>query len=155
MEENTKVSSEPSQNEHQILIEKLEEKCNVANKDEKEKIISLLPDSWSKNKICKEFNVSEYHVRLTRELVKNQGIHRYHYCSEKITGFKYVFVSTDEIQEKGVKLKKRFDCCLWIQVTRSYHRFLPVNENEIRCFKTSKCEEYGDHKISLAITGAF
>jgi len=34
----------------------------------------LLPESWSKQKICEEFKVSDYLVRLTRKLVKTQGI---------------------------------------------------------------------------------
>lgn len=79
----------------------------------------------------------------------------YHYCSENITGIKYVFVSTDEIQENETKLKQRFDCCQPIPGTRGYHRFLPISENEIRCFKTSKSTEYDDYKISTTITRTF
>lgn len=63
-----------SMDEYEKLISKLKEKSKVANKNEKVKIISLLPDSWSRSKISKEFNVSEYLVRQTRELVKEQGI---------------------------------------------------------------------------------
>lgn len=38
------------------------------------KIISLLPRSWSKEKIAREFQVSGRLIRLTRNLMKEQGI---------------------------------------------------------------------------------
>lgn len=68
----------PMQNEnpfdYEQLITKLKEKCEISNKEEKIKIISLLPSSWSRNKISIEFNVSERLVKLARDLAKKQGI---------------------------------------------------------------------------------
>lgn len=61
-------------NEYEELITKLKEKCEISNKEEKIKILSLLPSSWSRNKISKEFKVSERLVKLARDLVKKQGI---------------------------------------------------------------------------------
>lgn len=62
-------------NEYEQLITKLKEKCQVTNKEqEKIKIISLLPPSWSRNKISQEFKVSERLVKLTRDLTKKQGV---------------------------------------------------------------------------------
>lgn len=46
----------------------------VINNEEKIQIISLLPSSWSRNEIMEEFGVSDYVIKLTRELVKEQGI---------------------------------------------------------------------------------
>lgn len=70
--------SEPNQQslsfEYDELIEKLKKKCLVANKETKVQIISLLPNSWSRDKIATEFNVSVHLVRLSRKLVKDQGI---------------------------------------------------------------------------------
>lgn len=60
--------------EYADLIKTLKEKCLIASKEEKVKIISLLPSSWSKEKIAREFQVSERLIRLTRNLVKEQGI---------------------------------------------------------------------------------
>lgn len=74
MEESIPDALTSFKDEYEILISKLKEKCKVANKNEKVKIISLLPDSWSRSKISKEFNVSEHLVRQTRELAKEQGI---------------------------------------------------------------------------------
>ena len=60
--------------EYDELIEKLKEKCALGSKEETIKIISLLPKSWSRKKICDEFKVTDYLVRLTRDLVKSQRI---------------------------------------------------------------------------------
>lgn len=65
---------ESSDTEYLSLIEKLKSKCSVTPKEEKVKILSLLPDSWSREKIVHEFNVSDRLVRLTQKLVKEQGI---------------------------------------------------------------------------------
>jgi hypothetical protein len=69
-----KGQAETSSTEYCDLIEKLKYKCSTASREEKVKIISLLPESWSREKIVKEFNVSERLVRLTRNLVREQGI---------------------------------------------------------------------------------
>lgn len=60
--------------EYDDLIRKLKTKCFVSNKEEKIKIISLLPRTWSREKICEEFQVSERLVKLSRHLLKEQGI---------------------------------------------------------------------------------
>lgn len=66
--------SKTSPTEYDDLIEKLKTKCRTSNKEDKIKIISLLPNSWSRAKVSDEFNVSERLVKLTRQLVKEQGI---------------------------------------------------------------------------------
>lgn len=43
-------------------------------KEDKIKIINLPPNSWSREKICEEFQVSERLVKLSRHLLKEQGI---------------------------------------------------------------------------------
>ncbi|XP_063223012.1 uncharacterized protein LOC134531252 [Bacillus rossius redtenbacheri] len=67
-------ASEESVEEFDELIKKLKDKCAVAGKEMKVKIISLLPNSWSRLRITQEFNVSDRLVKLTRDLVKDQGI---------------------------------------------------------------------------------
>lgn len=79
LEENSQDEDDSTENEdlsedYKKLIEQLKEKCKEANKEEKIKIISLLPSSWSKQRICEEFNVTEYQVRLSRKLTKSQGV---------------------------------------------------------------------------------
>lgn len=61
--------------EYSILINKLKEKMKQATSiKDKIKILSLLPSSWSKEKVMAEFGVSEYVVKSTRKLVKKYGI---------------------------------------------------------------------------------
>ncbi|KAK4872099.1 hypothetical protein RN001_016223 [Aquatica leii] len=67
------------------------------------------------------------------------------YCAEKITGITYIFVSAQEIKQTEAELMKRFELCLTVKGTRGYHRFVPVNDNEIRCFTTSTSEEFDEH----------
>lgn len=73
-EEKDKEGEEDLSNEYKKLIEQLKEKCKLAKKEEKIKIISLLPSSWCKQRICEEFNVTDYQVRLSRNLLKTQGV---------------------------------------------------------------------------------
>lgn len=61
-------------NEYNELIGKLKQKWDVALKEDKVKILSLLPSSWSRKKITSEFNVSDRLIKITRQLVKEQGI---------------------------------------------------------------------------------
>lgn len=60
--------------EYEELIQKLKEKCALSDKETKVKILSLLPNSWSRENVSKEFNVSERLVRLATEMTKEQGI---------------------------------------------------------------------------------
>lgn len=60
--------------EYEELIKKLKGKCNISDKEDKIKIISLLPSSWSRHKVSEEFNVSERLVKLARDLKKKHGI---------------------------------------------------------------------------------
>lgn len=66
--------TEVSRADYFDLITKLKAKCLISTKEEKVKIISLPPDTWSRQKICSEFKVSDRLVRLTRQLVKEEGI---------------------------------------------------------------------------------
>lgn len=57
------------------LIELIKLKLNITNtKREKIQILTLAPTSWSRKKICQEFNVSEYTARKAKELVRDKGI---------------------------------------------------------------------------------
>lgn len=74
------------------------------------------------------------------------------YCSEKITGIKYIFVPSEEIKQSEAKLTKRFELCLPVMGSRRYHRFVPLSDNQIRCYITSRSQEFDDHKTSIVFT---
>ena len=58
------------------IINKLKEKFSQPNcsRDDKIRILSILPNSWSVTMTMKEFNVNKYTVSLAKELVEEQGI---------------------------------------------------------------------------------
>ncbi|KAJ8885862.1 hypothetical protein PR048_012068 [Dryococelus australis] len=56
------------------LIKKLKEKCAAAGKVGKMKIISLVFNTWTHHIIATVFNMSDHLVRITRDLVIDQGI---------------------------------------------------------------------------------
>ena len=60
--------------EYDVLIEKLKIKCARATNAEKVKIISLMPESRLKSKVCEELHVSQYLVPISRELTKKHGV---------------------------------------------------------------------------------
>lgn len=71
---NSKEASSVTHEEYDELLKKLKEKCKLSDKETKVKILSLVPESWSREKVSTEFNVSERLVRVTREITKQQGI---------------------------------------------------------------------------------
>lgn len=50
------------------------------------------------------------------------------------------------------ELKSRFESCLSIEGTRSFHRYVPVSESIMRCFLTSKSAEFLDYHVSQIIS---
>lgn len=57
------------------LIELMKIKLNVTNKKREQiQILTLVPASWSRKKICQVFNVSEYTARKATELVRDKGL---------------------------------------------------------------------------------
>ena len=56
------------------LIFLLKEKCNTASRQQKIKILTLIPESWSIEKTAQEFNVTKHVVRRAHELKKQKGI---------------------------------------------------------------------------------
>ena len=73
--EQDEESKPPLCEEYTELIEKLKEKCKLTSNNQiKVNIISLMPPNWSRSKICKELQVSDYLVRTTKELMNQQGI---------------------------------------------------------------------------------
>ena len=52
--DSTPDTSATFEDEYKKLISKQKEKCKVASKHEKVKIIGLFPDPWSHSKISKE-----------------------------------------------------------------------------------------------------
>ena len=58
------------------LITELKDKFKSASRQEKIKLLTLVPESWSKKRVCEEFNVSEYLVRASRKLKIGVGYMR-------------------------------------------------------------------------------
>ena len=54
--------------------ELLKEKLKISSTQEKVKILTLAPESWSISKTCNEFDVSEYLVKKARKLKTSKGI---------------------------------------------------------------------------------
>ena len=75
------------------------------------------------------------------------------YCRENITGVNYIFVSSAEIEQMETKLTKRFECCLPVKGTRGYHRYVPISDNQIRCFVTSKASKFDEHCVMKITAG--
>ncbi|XP_049777645.1 uncharacterized protein LOC126175133 [Schistocerca cancellata] len=57
-----------------VMISLMKEKISSVGRSRKIQILTLAPDSWSRNKVMKEFNVSEYMVRQARKLKSEKGI---------------------------------------------------------------------------------
>lgn len=71
------------------------------------------------------------------------------FCNENIQGIKYVLVTEEEIKRGEVNLRKRFDNCCKIPKTREIHKLVPLNECTVRCYRTSKTNEFEDTSIAL------
>jgi hypothetical protein len=56
------------------LMELLKQKCEVSSKQEKVKLLTLVPDTWTIEKTSKEFGISTRLVKQARELKKQKGI---------------------------------------------------------------------------------
>lgn len=70
----SKASSETIGQEEE-MINQLKEKFRTTEKrSEKLQILTVLPKSWSRNKIQEEFNVTQYMARQAKNLVKEKGI---------------------------------------------------------------------------------
>ena len=80
--ESIRIKSSPEVNqelhakasEFDKLMISVKEKIMISNKQEKVKLLTLAPDSWSRKRTAEFFNVSEYLVRSARELKKKEGM---------------------------------------------------------------------------------
>ncbi|KAL4709219.1 hypothetical protein ACJJTC_010519 [Scirpophaga incertulas] len=75
----------------------------------------------------------------------------YTFCKENIKGITYFIVRKEEVLSHIEKLKERFDNCLRIKGTRTFHKFHAICENKVRFYKTSKTDVYEDHCISKIV----
>ena len=66
--------SSDGQSDLDRLMFLLKEKASVATRQEKIKLLTLAPESWSKKKTMEEFGVTEHVVRRARQLKKDKGI---------------------------------------------------------------------------------
>ena len=57
-----------------VLLDQIKEKCKKVNRKEKNKLLTLVPDSWTIQRTMDEFSVTEYIVKRARELKKEKGI---------------------------------------------------------------------------------
>ena len=56
------------------LTELLKDKLKMSSTQEKVKLLTLVPESWSISKACNEFDVSEYLVKKARKLKNSKEI---------------------------------------------------------------------------------
>ena len=56
------------------LTELLKDRLKMSSTEEKVKILTLAPESWSISKTCNEFDMSEYLVKKARKLKNSKGI---------------------------------------------------------------------------------
>lgn len=56
------------------FVDLLKEKCCSATRNEKIKLLTLVPTSWSIQKTMEEFSVSQHMVKRAREIKKTKGI---------------------------------------------------------------------------------
>lgn len=59
---------------HDELMDKIKQKIKHANNREKIQLLTLVPQTWSRQKVSSTFQVSEYLVRQARALVIEKGI---------------------------------------------------------------------------------
>lgn len=75
------------------------------------------------------------------------------FCSENLKGIKYFYVDSEEITKNETELQVRVKECLTIPGTRSFHRFLPVADDKVQCYKTSQSSTFTEmvttKKVSL------
>jgi len=86
----------------------------------------------------------------TDQILTTQDMFKY--CRDNITGVKYIYVSSAEIERMETTLTERFEYCLPVKGTRGYHRYVPLSNNQIRCFVTSKGSSFDDHQTSILFT---
>ena len=58
-----------------VLVGQLKEKCSMTkSKREQVQLLTIVPASWTIEQVSKEFNVSKYLVKKSRELKKSKGV---------------------------------------------------------------------------------
>ena len=78
----SELEQEKNENHHQSqcdsqlhrLIELLKQKCEISSKQEKVRVLTLAPDSWTIEQTSKEFGVSTRLVKQARDLKNRKGI---------------------------------------------------------------------------------
>ena len=56
------------------LMELLKEKCEISSRQEKLRLLTLVPDTWTIKQTSEEFGVSNRLVKQARQLKKEKGI---------------------------------------------------------------------------------
>lgn len=115
------------ENCEQEIVNQLKEKfAETTKKEQKIKILSVLPRSWSARKISKEFSTTVYLPLLTKKLVEENGI----MCGPKKR------IGTKTIDEKTVKCVKEFYSSDEIsRVCPGKRDYVTVDENNIKIAK--------------------
>ena len=63
------------------------------------------------------------------------------YCKKNIQGIKFIFITKDELAKTQESLEDRFAKAITIPGAKSYHEFIPLNENAIALKYCSKHQE--------------
>ena len=76
----------------------------------------------------------------------------FEFCQEHLKGITFTYIKDEEIiQHHNSKLLDRFENCVTITGTRSFHCFVPVSESNLKCFITSQTTEYEIHSTTKAV----
>lgn len=108
------------------LISEIKEKIKTVPRREIIKILTLLPESWSRDKICKEFNVSEYNK--SRKLKREMGI-----LSDP--GAKQGKILPPEVSKR---IKEFYESDEFSRMCPGKKEFVSVRENNIKVHKQKR-----------------
>ena len=72
----------------------------------------------------------------------------YDFCVKNIPGIKYIYVRSEEVVNHEGELRARFDSCLPIPKTRSYHKYVPLSDRKVRCFRTSISTDFQEVNVT-------
>lgn len=92
-----------------------------------------------------------YHQSLVAEnsgFILNASDFYYH-VKEKCKSVNCIYVESKDINKTEVSIKHRFDVACTIVGTKSYHRYIPINETQLKSFHTSIDENFIVHNIKF------
>ncbi|CAH0556044.1 unnamed protein product [Brassicogethes aeneus] len=75
----------------------------------------------------------------------------FNWANCNIHNIKFFFVSHADVQQHAKSLEARFQSAKTVPGTRSYHRFVPINNSELILYRLSSDDENSGFKVSLTV----